>query len=66
MKNGTWFNCTAPTGCWECGEYLIEKAPNNDVVIWVKRQAGVTGIKTLKAALQILNQEFKNVEKINR
>ncbi len=64
--NGTWFNCKSPKGCWSAGEYLLEKAPKAGIVIWVNNQAGVTGVKSFKLALEILKQEFFVVEKIKR
>jgi len=66
MKKAIWYKCTNSKRSWQNGEYLIEKAPKNGIVIWFNRQAGVTHIKTLDRAISILKSEFDSVIKINR
>lgn len=68
MKNNTWYSCSNPKGCWSEGEYFIGHGNHyqNSITIWVNNQAGVTGLKTVKSAIEILKQEFENVLKIKR
>jgi len=69
MRNNTWYKCSdSKTGNWPDGEYYIGHSNHaqRTFTIWINNAAGCTGIKSVKAAYQILINEFNNVEKIDR
>jgi hypothetical protein len=64
MKN---YKCTNSKNGWAEGNYQIDKQNHNSsrFAIWSNKMWCVSGLKTRKVALKILNEEFINVELIN-
>lgn len=68
MNHSTWYKCEHPTKHWENGEYLIARGSEmgRTYTIWHNNSAAVSGLKTIKAAIVVLHNEFNSITKIDR